>query len=199
MAPINSFDSIYYDHDPPEALAPAPHQARRALALGCARGRLAEALKRRQVCHVAGIEWSKSAAEYAQHRLDRLIVADCETLDLDANFQPAEFDCLIAADILEHLRDPEDLLVRLRRFMASDARIVVSLPNVRHAGVLESAARGFWTYQDWGILDRTHLRFFTRREIEAMFERLGCQIDVRETVDDPGIADWERLGRPLLP
>jgi 2-polyprenyl-3-methyl-5-hydroxy-6-metoxy-1,4-benzoquinol methylase len=191
--------SNYYEHDRPEVVALVPLGARRVLELGCASGRLAEALKQRQDCHVTGVEYSAEAAARATARLDRVIVGDCESLDLDAQFQPGEFDCLIAADVLEHLRDPESLLRNLRPFLTQDAAIVVSLPNVRHGGVLEAAVEGYWTYREEGILDRTHLRFFTRREIDNMFARLGFEVEEQRTVDDPMLTEWVRLGRPTAP
>ncbi len=190
-------NSSYYEQERPEVLSMVPHHARRVLELGCAGGAMAAALKRRQGGHVTGVEYVAEVATRAAQRLDRVIVGDCEQLDLDAQFEPGEFDCVIAADVLEHLRDPEALLRRLKPFLCPDAALVASIPNVRHAGVLQNAVRGYWTYQDWGILDRTHLRFFTWREIDHMLTRLGFQVEARATVDDPSLADWERLGRPV--
>jgi 2-polyprenyl-3-methyl-5-hydroxy-6-metoxy-1,4-benzoquinol methylase len=186
----------YYEFARPEVVALIPTTARNILEIGCAGGALGAALKARQNCRVTGLEYVAEAAARAEPRLDRVIIGDCETLDLDALFGPGEFDCVVAADVLEHLRDPELLLERLKPFLAPDAAIVASIPNVRNGGVLQSAVEGSWTYQDAGILDRTHLRFFTRREIEAMFARLGCSVDERRSVDEPMMAEWIRLGRP---
>jgi SAM-dependent methyltransferase len=191
--------SIYFDQSRPEVLAIVPHHARRIVELGCASGWMGAGLKRRQECHVTGLEISVEAAARASTRLDRVIVGDCEQLDLDSSFEPGEFDCLIAADVLEHLRDPEQLLRRFQRFLAPGASLVFSLPNVRNAGVLGAAAQGYWTYQPEGILDRTHLRFFTRREIENMLTRLGLEAEEWRSVDDAGLAVWEGRGRPTSP
>ncbi|MDQ6675556.1 MAG: methyltransferase domain-containing protein [Chloroflexota bacterium] len=196
-APAATPSSIYYELERPEVLTMVPHDARRVLELGCASGKVAAALKRRQECHVTGVEYCAEPAAQASTRLDRVIVGDCESIDLEALFQPGEFDCLIAADVLEHLRDPESLLRRLQPFLTTDASIVVSLPNVRHAGVLKAAVQGYWSYQPWGILDRTHLRFFTRREIDNMFIRLGFEVEERNTIDEPVLVEWEQLGRPV--
>jgi 2-polyprenyl-3-methyl-5-hydroxy-6-metoxy-1,4-benzoquinol methylase len=189
----------YYDRERPEVLSLVPGGARQVLDLGCGGGALGEALKRRQECHVTGIETRAEPAAHAARRLDRVIEADCESLDLDACFHPGEFDCLVTADVLEHLRDPEAFLRRFRKFLAPNAFIVASIPNVRHAGVLQEAVRGYWTYQDEGILDRTHLRFFTRHEIETMLARLAFAVEEWRTVDDVALAEWERLGRPASP
>jgi 2-polyprenyl-3-methyl-5-hydroxy-6-metoxy-1,4-benzoquinol methylase len=176
-----------------------PLNAGRVLELGCATGRFGEALKRRRDCHITGIEYAPETAERARHSLDRVIVGDCESLNLEELFQSGEFDCLIAADVLEHLRDPEDLLRRLQPYLTCDASIVVSIPNVRHAGVLQAAVQGYWTYRQEGILDRTHLRFFTRREIGKMFTRLGFEVEEYRRVVDPARAEWDRIGRPSTP
>jgi GT2 family glycosyltransferase/2-polyprenyl-3-methyl-5-hydroxy-6-metoxy-1,4-benzoquinol methylase len=186
----------YYDHPRPEVVRLVPTSAKRILELGCAGGALAASLKRRQACHVTGLEYVAEAARRATGRLDRVIQGDCETLDFNGVFEPEEFDCLIAADVLEHLRDPEAMLKRLKPFLKPDAAIVVSIPNVRNANVLRDAVEGNWTYQDAGILDRTHLRFFTRREIEKMCDRLGYAIEACDSVDDSAMREWERLGRP---
>jgi 2-polyprenyl-3-methyl-5-hydroxy-6-metoxy-1,4-benzoquinol methylase len=190
------YASIYFAQERPEVVDLVPRDARRVLELGCASGRLAEHLKQRQACHVTGVELLADVAAQAESRVDRLIVGDCETIDFAALFEQEEFDCIVAADVLEHLRNPEQLLRRLQPFLSPDAAIVVSLPNVRHAGVLDGALRGYWSYQKWGILDRTHLRFFTRREIDNMFARLGFEVEARGSVDEPAGAEWERLGRP---
>jgi GT2 family glycosyltransferase/2-polyprenyl-3-methyl-5-hydroxy-6-metoxy-1,4-benzoquinol methylase len=186
----------YYEYERPEVVALVPSTARNVLELGCASGALGAALKRRQSCRVTGIEYVADVAQRAHGRLDRVIAGDCETLDFDALFEPGEFDCLIAADVLEHLRDPEAILARLKPFLSHDATVVTSIPNVRNYAVLQSALEGNWTYQDAGILDRTHLRFFTRREIDAMFARLGFDLDDRRSVDDQLINAWEQKGRP---
>lgn len=201
MAHTSAADApeTYFEHERPEVLALVPRDARRVLELGCASGRFAAGLKRRQKCHVTGIDVSPEVAEDAAARLDRLVVGDCEDLDLELLFQPDEFDCLVAADVLEHLRDPEHLLDRLQTFLAWNASIIVSIPNVRHAAVLQEAVQGYWTYQEQGILDRTHLRFFTRREIENLFGRLGFEVDELHAVVDPQRAEWERLGCSLAP
>jgi GT2 family glycosyltransferase/2-polyprenyl-3-methyl-5-hydroxy-6-metoxy-1,4-benzoquinol methylase len=186
----------YYEFTRPEVIALIPTTARNVLELGCAGGALGAALKQRQPCRVTGLEYVAEVAQRAEPRLDRVLVGDCEALDLDALFQPGEFDCVVAADVLEHLRDPELFLQRLKPFLAPEATIVASIPNVRNVHVLKSVVEGYWTYQDAGILDRTHLRFFTRREIDAMFARLGCTIEERQSVNEAAVAEWQRLGCP---
>src|SRR6185436_7844996 len=87
---------------------------------------------------------------------------------------PASLDCIVCADVLEHLRDPERALRLLLRYLAPDGLLVASIPNVRHASVLlPLLVEGRFRYQDEGILDRTHLRFFTLHEIVELLTRAG--------------------------
>src|SRR5258708_40001754 len=97
----------YYDHPRPEVVALIPSNAVRILELGCAGGALGAAVKHRQRSHFTGIEYVPDAARRAEARIDRVIVGDCETMDFASLFTAQEFDCLVAADVLEHLRDPE--------------------------------------------------------------------------------------------
>ena len=166
----------YYRHERPELLALVPPTARRVLDVGCGAGGLGRALKRRGPCHVVGIEAHPAAAAAARTVLDQVLEADIETLD-PLPFAPGTFDCIVCADVLEHLREPARLLARLRPLLAPHGVLVASLPNVRHASVLlPLLVDGRWRYQDEGILDRTHLRFFTRAELDALLAEAGFRL-----------------------
>jgi GT2 family glycosyltransferase len=122
------------------------------------------------------------------------VVADAE--QLDAAFAPGRFDAIVCADVLEHLRDPGRFLGRARGWLAPGGRLIASIPNVRHHSVLRGLLEGDWTYEPAGLLDRDHLRFFTRREIEKLFYRAGFTVADLAAVPGPGYAEWERRGRP---
>jgi 2-polyprenyl-3-methyl-5-hydroxy-6-metoxy-1,4-benzoquinol methylase len=177
-------DPFYFGYARPEILALVPDSARRVLDVGCGAGRLGEAIKGRQQAEVVGIELNEEAAGLATQRLDQVLVGDVEELALD--FQPGEFDTVICGDILEHLREPERFLRRGRQWLASEGCLIASIPNVRHHSVICSLLQGNWTYESAGLLDRTHLRFFTRREIEKLFVRAGFAIDGMWSVTAPG-------------
>ena len=147
-------------------------------------GRLGEAVKARQETRVVGIELNEIAAAAARQRLDKVLVGDIERLDLD--FPSGSFDAIVCGDILEHLRDPDRLLHRARGWLAADGRLVTSIPNVRHHSVVRSLLEGNWTYESAGLLDRTHLRFFTRREIEKLLFRAGFAVEELRAVCVPG-------------
>jgi GT2 family glycosyltransferase/tetratricopeptide (TPR) repeat protein/2-polyprenyl-3-methyl-5-hydroxy-6-metoxy-1,4-benzoquinol methylase len=168
-------DPFYFGHARPEVLELIPLAAQRALDIGCGAGRLGEAIKARQQADVVGIELDEAAAAVARRRLDAVLVGDVERMDLE--LAPGSFDVIVCADLLEHLREPDRLLRKARDWLAPDGRLVVSIPNVRHHLVVRSLLEGNWTYASEGLLDRTHLRFFTRREIEKLFYRSGFAID----------------------
>jgi 2-polyprenyl-3-methyl-5-hydroxy-6-metoxy-1,4-benzoquinol methylase len=155
------------------AVAEAP---RRVLELGCSGGAFGAELKARYPgATVVGIEAGRAAAQRAAARLDRVICARIEEVDFAAaGMAPGEFDTVIAADILEHLVNPWEILVRLKPFLAPGAQVVASIPNVRNALLIAAlAVNGRWQYRERGLLDITHLRFFTLEEIRRLFEETG--------------------------
>jgi 2-polyprenyl-3-methyl-5-hydroxy-6-metoxy-1,4-benzoquinol methylase len=187
-------DPGYFGHARPEVLALIPPTARRVLDIGCGAGRLGEALKARQQAEVVGMEMDAEAGRAAAQRLDRVVVGDVE--DLHPGFGPGSFDAVVCADVLEHLRRPARLLRRARRWLHPEGCVVASIPNVRHHSVVRSLLEGNWTYEAAGLLDRDHVRFFTRRSLEDLFRRSGYRIARLAAVPGPGYAEWEAQGRP---
>ncbi|MEY8353121.1 bifunctional glycosyltransferase/class I SAM-dependent methyltransferase [Lachnospiraceae bacterium 54-53] len=96
-----------------------------------------------------------------------------ENLDYPEDF----FDYIIFGDVLEHLYRPEAVLANIKRFLKPGGAVLASIPNVMHISVISELLNGFWTYQESGILDRTHLRFFTKTEITRMFSKAGYEIE----------------------
>jgi SAM-dependent methyltransferase len=173
-------------------VALVPESARRVLDIGCGAGRLGESIKKRQPANVSGIECDPRAAAAARHRLDHVWAGDIEQLDL--RIPPGSFDAIVCADVLEHLREPARILKRARDWLAPGGRLIASIPNVRHHTVIRSLLQGNWTYESAGLLDRTHLRFFTRREIEKLFHRAGFAIEGIWSVNSPGDDPSQRNG-----
>jgi 2-polyprenyl-3-methyl-5-hydroxy-6-metoxy-1,4-benzoquinol methylase len=147
----------------------------RVLEVGCATGFMAEHLARELGCRVTGVEQDPDAARVAAGRCERLVVGDIEQPEVIAQCA-GEYDVIVFADVLEHLRDPESVLRTLARFLAPDGRILASIPNVAHWSIRWRLLVGRWEYEDRGILDRTHLRFFTRRSALALFGRAGLAV-----------------------
>ena len=126
---------------------------------------------------MVGIELNEKMAAIAAEKLDQVITGDIEKIDLNDYFYPSYFDCIIFADILEHLKDPWSVLRKSVKFLADEGIIVASIPNVRHyTTILSLAFGGYWPYRERGIHDRTHLRFFTLRNIKEMFQNAGVKI-----------------------
>ena len=152
----------------------------RVLEIGCAAGMFGKTLKERHPgTHVTGIEASRAAADVAATRIDRVIRERMEELDFAAHgIAPASFDLIVAGDVLEHLHNPWGTLSRLRPLIAPGGRLVTSLPNVRNLEVLGPlAVNGRFEYAERGLLDITHLRFFTLQEMQLMFDATGYRTD----------------------
>ena len=162
---------------------------RRVLDVGCATGYLGEALMA-QGCRVSGVEYDPEAADRAKGVLDEVLVADLETTDLVEHFGPGSFDVVVFGDVLEHLKDPQAVLSGLRRFLRPAGYAVASIPNIAHASVRLALLQGEFRYRSLGLMDNTHLKFFTSETVEQLFEESGFLIsDLRRTVQ--GVFDTE--------
>lgn len=154
------------------------------LDVGCAAGDLARALKA-QGCRVSGIELDPGRAREAEPDLVKLVVGDVSTIDLSSVFPAAGFDVVVCGDVLEHLTDPESVLRALIPLVRPDGELVVSVPNVTHGSLRLALLQGRWRYTDEGLLDGTHLRFFTRESLIALLTSVGLEVvELRATVMD---------------
>jgi 2-polyprenyl-3-methyl-5-hydroxy-6-metoxy-1,4-benzoquinol methylase len=144
-------------------------EGRRVLELGPASGYMSEILRERG-CTVVGVELDADMASQAARFCERVIVGDLDTLDLDEELGEDRFDVIVAADVLEHLKDPLQALRALRAFLRPEGYFVASLPNIAHASVRLALLEGRFDYRDLGLLDRTHLRFFTHQSIALLFD-----------------------------
>jgi len=154
---------------------------KRVLDVGCSTGYIARALVDRG-CVVSGLEQDPVAAAEAEPYLDQLVVADLETTDLGEAFGAGKYDVVLFGDVLEHLRDPLAVLRKARPLLAPRGSVIASIPNVAHGSVRLALLRGRFDYQPLGLLDETHLRFFTRRSLEAMFRDAGLvAVEIRRT------------------
>lgn len=151
-----------------------PIDARRLLDVGCHTGAFGLALKQRQDIEVWGVEPSTGPAGVAATRIDHVLA---EVLGTDSKLPDAYFDVIVFNDVLEHIESPWDMLNLVKRWLAPGGVLVVSLPNLLHIDNLEHmlVERDF-RYEDRGIRDRTHLRFFTRRSALRMFGECGYTV-----------------------
>jgi 2-polyprenyl-3-methyl-5-hydroxy-6-metoxy-1,4-benzoquinol methylase len=169
----------------------------RVLEFGCATGYMSEVLRGRLGCSVTGIEISAEASEMARKHCVRVIGGDAESLDFQEVLGGDRFDIILFADVLEHLREPGAVLWRVRPFLAEGGSIVASIPNIAHGSVRLALLSGEFRYRDVGLLDNTHLRFFTRESIQDLFEGAGYVIMrwLRRRVE----IDRTEIGLPVRP
>jgi SAM-dependent methyltransferase len=171
----------YYTHDRADFLDWVGGRFERVLDLGCGTGSNAPWYRRHGARVVVGVELDEASASQAALVLDRVICGSMETaiLELDGTF-----DLIVCADVLEHLADPWKLVCQLGRLASASTVLAVSMPNVRFVSAIVRIAfgRGF-EYQEQGIFDVTHLRFFTRPDVERLLrqggwvpERWGAQL-----------------------
>ncbi len=180
---MNEKPISYYENVRNDLIPLIPNDARCILEVGCASGMTGRELKRRNGAFVAGIELNANAATAAKNVLDDVVHGDIEKIDLP--YRDSSFDCILFADVLEHLIDPLSTLIKVRRLLKKGGSVVASIPNVQFHGVIHQLIEGNWTYEKEGILDETHLRFFTYKEIEKMFSQAGYSIQKVEEVLDP--------------
>lgn len=150
-------------------------EGKRVLELGPSTGCMSRVLRDRG-CAVTGIELDPRMAEAARKYLDRLIVGDVEALDLAAELAGQRFDVILAADVLEHLKEPLRVLRELRPFLADGGYLAASVPNVAHGSVRLALLEGSVPHSERGLLDSTHLRFFTRESLEELMDCAGFVI-----------------------
>jgi O-antigen biosynthesis protein len=178
-APPHAFKYTEFQDDPASThskIVSLVPPATRVLEFGCATGYMSEVLKERLGCTVVGIEIDRDAAALAERHAERVIVGDAEKIDYAAELAGEEFDVVLFADVLEHLKEPADVLRRVGPFVAENGVVVASIPNIAHASVRLALLGGEFRYREWGLLDDTHLRFFTRASIQDLFEETGYVI-----------------------
>lgn len=167
--------SAYFKFGRREVLSFIPTNTKSILEIGCGEGEFAANLKAERSVHVTGIEPFEAAARIADSRLDRVLTMDVNQGLLE--LQNQLFDCIVCNDVLEHLADPWDILKRLRPLIAQGGVLVASLPNMRFMPVLKDLVlKSEWHYTDAGVMDRTHLRFFTKKSMHTLFQDAGYRV-----------------------
>lgn len=185
-ATANRDPETYYEWSRPELRALVPAGANLVLDVGCGHGALGAALKsERPELRVHGIEYVAEVAAIAGERLDEVIAADLDALEsLPADWAP--FDAVICGDVLEHLRDPARVLNVLRESLAPAGVLIASIPNIKHWSVVYPLlVQDLFTYEESGLLDRTHVHFFTLQEIDAMFTASRFAVQSLAAVTQP--------------
>lgn len=204
---LRSARSAAYENSRPEVRRHVPLDRKRVLDLGCSSGAVGAALKADGVKEVVGLELDPVYADRASARLDEVLNVDLEDFASKPGGTESlgEFDCLLAGDILEHLRDPWEVLRRFSAQLSPGGIAIVSLPNVRHWRTFwHLGVRGTWPRHEMGIFDRDHLRWFTASDGIALLRQAGLSPEVVNPVyrfgEEPSDRDRiaRRLGRTRL-
>jgi len=153
----------------------------RVLEAGCATGYFTRYLTREMGCRVTAVEINPAAAQQAAPFAERLIVGDITSPEV-WDQAGGGFDFAVFADVLEHLADPAAVLQRCRASLQDNGAVVASIPNVAYYKIRKELLLGRWDYTDSGIMDDSHLRFFTRKTVAALFESSGYRVDALERV-----------------
>lgn len=163
----------YYEWFRGDVIEVVPPDTKIALSVGCAAGRTEAELVKRGI-KVVGVEINPEAAKIARQR--GLTILEGDASEIDVAVAGGFYDCIIYADVLEHLPDPLSVLQRHVASLKKNGTVIVSVPNFRHYSVLwQLFVGGHVRYTDAGILDRTHLRITTRKMVLEWFELAGLQ------------------------
>lgn len=165
----------YFSDTKPVLLELVDPAGMRVLDVGCGAGGNGALMKGAGAAEVFGIELHPAAAQQARAVLDRVLEGDLADLDVEG-LGPASFDLVLAIDVLEHLAAPQEVLERLVGLLRPGGLLVACIPNVAHVWVFANLLAQTWPQKDSGIFDRTHLRFFARRDMVSLLEGAGLEV-----------------------
>ena len=171
----NLHNFFYYGNERPEILEFIPNDIKTILDVGCGYGGFLDLIKRNLNVETWGIELVDSVAKTLDGHIDYILKGSIEEncLSLPNNY----FDCITFNDVLEHLTYPDQVLISIKEKFSDKGVLVTSLPNVRYLRNLYNLIiRKDWKYEDSGILDKTHFRFFTKKSMVRMFKDSGYEV-----------------------
>ncbi|TMH28851.1 MAG: class I SAM-dependent methyltransferase [Betaproteobacteria bacterium] len=196
LAADSVFDPQYHQSARAEVVSFLNDPPGVVLDVGCGGGATGKLIKEKfPGTRVIGIELNPHAADHARRVIDDVICESVDTVDLPQLLPDIRIDTVLLLDVLEHLYDPWRTLVRLRRWLTAGARVLASVPNIRNLSNLDELAAGRWEYAPNGVLDVTHLRFFTRSTLKRMFEETGFSVVHMEPLTQPLSIDRHILAR----
>jgi 2-polyprenyl-3-methyl-5-hydroxy-6-metoxy-1,4-benzoquinol methylase len=180
--------SNYYDQSRPEILSFISSGINSILDVGCGTGAFLRLVKERTKAETWGVEVIDKIAEKAKGQIDNIIIGKIE--DKLESIPDSYFDCITLNDVLEHMIEPAKVLNSLKQKLSADGVIVASLPNVRYFfNLYELIISKDWKYTESGVLDSTHLRFFTKKSMKRLFDEAGYKITSQKGINK--IASWK--------
>ena len=187
----------YYDSIRADMLKYIPHDVKKTLEFGCGSGGFSGLVKDKFGAEVWAVEIDGRSAKAASEKLDKVI--NCDAQEAIAKLPDNCFDCIIFFDVLEHLVDPYSLLYDIKTKLTKEGVIVASIPNIRYyRSFVKLVIHGDWDYKDHGILDKTHLRFFTYKSIVKLFNELAFEILEIEGIHPTSSRTFKFLNASLL-
>ncbi len=190
LGPDVAFDPNYHQNPRPEIVSFLAEPPGTVLDIGCGGGATGKLIKDKfPGTRIIGIELNAAAAEYARRFLDQVVCGRIEDVDLAAAAPGANVSTVLLLDVLEHLYDPWRALTRIKGWLAPGTRVLASVPNIRNLAVLDELAAGRFQYAENGVLDVTHVRFFTKHELRRMFEETGYVVRNLEPLTQPEEVD----------
>ncbi len=171
MATLNNINELCQKLVPPNS---------KVLDLGCADGSMGKNLEIDLNCQVTGVEINPYLANKAKKNISYVITGDIQKKNILKEIaNSGKFDIILAMAILEHLQFPKQTITQLIKYLSSDGLMIISLPNIAHWSIRLSLIRGKFTYQNSGILDLTHLRFFTLKTAVSFIEK-DCRLKIKK-------------------
>lgn len=170
-------DDTYFSSVNVGILPLLPQSADRVIDIGCGEGNTLEWIKERiDVNWIGGVELHEDAAKIACGKLDWLCRENIENVELP--FPENSIDLILCLDVLEHLIDPWSTIKKLSRLVSPGGSLIASIPNIRHHSVMiPLLSKGEWNYKDKDVLDRTHLRFFTKKSAIELIQTGGLEVE----------------------
>jgi 2-polyprenyl-3-methyl-5-hydroxy-6-metoxy-1,4-benzoquinol methylase len=153
------------------------------LELGPATGYLTQYLKEKLGCSIHCIEISEAMASEAEKYCEKMVVADIDAVNLEEVFAGNSYDYIIIADVLEHLAQDKKTLTSCCKLLRSGGQCIVSVPNIAHASIIGGLFKGRFDYRSEGLLDRTHVNFYTRESIARLLQKCGFAIVTVDSVE----------------
>ncbi len=159
------------------------------LEFGPAKGYLTKYFKEKLNCKIFCVEISEEFAQTAKQYSEKMVIGNLEILDLEKEFQNEKFDYIIFSDVLEHLFKPEKILRDVKKFLTEKGKLIVSIPNIAHSSIILNLIRDEFFYNATGLLDNTHIRFFTKKSLFRLFEANGYYVNEIDSTT----ASWDNV------
>ncbi len=184
------FDPRYHTNPRTEIMSFIAEPPGTVLDIGCGGGATGRLVKDKfPGTRVVGIEINAGAAEHARGVLDRVVCAGVDGVDPARDMPDERISTVLLLDVLEHLYDPWRALQRIHGWLAPQTRVIASLPNIRNLATLSELAGGHFEYAENGVLDVTHVRFFTRASLRDLFEQTGFEVRRITPLTQPAAVD----------